>query len=91
MDSPYRVHVDGIAALLNQVLDASLTYRRVLEDELLHAEGRRGYQWVRLRKRAIGEIDDLIGPIQDVALDRVIRLVDRVIALDMPDNDEDFV
>jgi hypothetical protein len=89
--SVYRAHVEKITGLVNQLLDAILEYRGLLDGELEEAGGRRGYQWTRLRKRAIGEIDDVVAPVENVVLDRVIRLVDRVMTLEIPDNDRDFV
>ena len=89
--SAYRTHAEKIVALVNELLDAVLAYRRLLEEELRAGEGRRGYHWMRLRKRAISEIDDVVPPIEDVVLDRVIRLMDRVMTLEKPDSDKDFV
>lgn len=89
--SVYRAHVEKITGLVNQLLDAVLEYRGLLEGELKEAGDRRGYQWTRLRKRAIGEIDDVVAPVDHAVFDRVIRLVDRVMTLEIPDSDRDFV
>jgi len=89
--SAYRTHAEKIVGLVNDLLDAVLAYRQLLEEELRTGEGRRGYHWLRLRRRAISEIDDVAPPIEDVVLDRVIRLMDRVMTLEKPDSDKDFV
>ncbi len=89
--SVYRDHAEKIANLINQTLDAAVDFRRVLETELNERGAQSGYQWARLRRRAISEVNDIVHPIEDVVLDRVIRLVDRVMALEKPDSDKDFV